>query len=348
MKKFLKYTAFVLITFAVIFALGPRPDTNVKITFNPANINENLNSYLKTAESDIDNLIDGAEKEIIWADPTAQSQTDIAIVYIHGFSATKHETRPVTDKIAEALEANVFYTRLKGHGRDGNGLAEASFQDWANDFAEAIAIGEKLGRQVIIISASTGSTLATWGLAKTELAKNIAGVVMISPNFELHGISTWLANIPWAENILPAVAGKERSWEPLNEQHGKWWTTRYPSSAIFPMTAMLKALKSVDKSKIRTPAFFIYSPNDKIIVANEAKKVAEQWGGPVKTMEIIETSDPFSHVIAGDILSPENTDRVTFRILEWLKQKETLRLLELSHDANTQSRAQGFASRARE
>jgi len=336
MKKFFKYTAFILVAITIIFALGPRPDTSVEITFNPTDINQNLNSYLKTAESDVANLIEGAEKEIIWADPTAQSQTDIALVYIHGFSATKHETRPVTDKIAEALGANVFYTRLKGHGRDGPGLDEASFQDWANDFAEAIAIGEKLGRKVVVISASTGSTLATWGLTNTELAKNVAGIVMISPNFELRGISTWLANIPWAETILPAVAGKERSWEPLNDEHGKWWTTRYPSTAIFPMTAMLKVLKSVDKSQIKTPAFFIYSPDDKVIIANEARQVAQDWGGPVDIMEITETSDPFSHVIAGDILSPENTDRVTYRIIDWLTGNENLGLSEVFEGTDNQ------------
>lgn len=329
MKKFLRYTSFLLIACVVVFALGPKPDTTANITFGTELETKNLDLYLQEIESTVSNIVEGAEKEIIWADPTAKTQTDIALVYVHGFSATKYETRPVTDKIADVLGANIYYTRLKGHGRDGDAMAEASFQDWANDYAEAIAIGEKLGKKLIILSASTGSTLATWGLTKQQLSKNVAGIVMISPNFELHGISTWLANIPWAETILPAIAGVERSWEPLNEEHGKWWTTRYPSKAIFPMTSMLKVLKSVDKSKITTPAFFIYAPEDKVIVSQEVAKVASDWGGPTKILKIEETSDPFKHVIAGDILSPENTNRVTYEIIAWLVQNEDLNLPEL-------------------
>lgn len=329
MKSFFKYLSFFLILAGIIFALGPRPSTEAKITFDPSIIGESVDNYLSESEGKIANIVEGAEKEIIWADPTAQYQTDIAIIYIHGFSATKHETRPVTDKVAEVLDANIFYTRLKGHGRDGDAMAEASFQDWANDFAEAIAIGERIGKKIIIMSASTGSTISTWGLKHPEFTKNVAGLVMISPNFELHGISTWLANIPWAEKILPIVGGSQRSWEPINKEHGKWWTTSYPSKAIFPMTSMLKVLKSVNKSKIKIPAFFIYSPNDKVIVAEEVDKVASHWGGAVKILKIEETSDPYSHVIAGDILSPENTNRVTYEIIAWLVQNERLKLPEL-------------------
>lgn len=329
MKKYLKYTSLIIVFALIVFALGPRPNTQAEITFNSSSIDESLDVYLRKAESNIVGLVEGAEKEIIWADPTAKSQTDISIIYIHGFSATKHETRPVTDKIAEALDANIYYARLKGHGRDGDAMAEASFQDWANDFAEAITIGEKLGKKIIIMSASTGSTLATWGVTQPDFAKNVAGLIMISPNYELHGISTWLANIPWAETILPAVAGKQRSWEPLNEEHGRWWTTSYPSKAIFPMTSMLKVLKSIDKSKIKIPAFFIYAPEDKVIVSKEVERVAAQWGGPTKILKIEETSDPFKHVITGDILSPENTNRVTYEIIAWLVQNERLNLPEL-------------------
>lgn len=329
MIKFIKFAFGIIILSAIIFALGPRPSTQAGITFQASSLDDTLDVYLQTSEAKFSDITEGAEKEIIWADPTAQSQTDIALVYIHGFSATKHETRPVTDKIAEVLGANIYYARLQGHGRSGDAMAEASFQGWANDFAEAIAIGEKLGKKLIILSASTGSTLATWGLTNPELSKNVAGIVMISPNFELHGISTWLANIPWAETILPAVAGKQRSWEPLNEEHGKWWTTSYPSKAIFPMTSMLKVLKSVDKSQIKTPAFFIYAPEDKVIVSSEVAKVASEWGGPTKILKIEETSDPFKHVIAGDILSPENTNRVTYEIIAWLVQNKKLDLPEL-------------------
>lgn len=333
MKKFFKFLSLLIIALVVVFALGPKPDTNAEITFEASSIGENLDIYLQERESKIANLVEGAQKEIIWADPTAKSQTKISFVYIHGFSATKHEIRPVSDKIADTLESNIFYTRLKGHGRDGEGLAEATLQDWMNDYAEAIAIGERLGEKIILISASTGGSLTTLGLLNSELTKNIVGTVMISPNYEAQGIPTWLANIPWAEKILPAVAGANRSWEPINEDHGKWWTTSYPSKAIFPMTSLLKVLKSIDKSSIETPAFFIYSPDDKVIVAEEAAKAASEWGGPVKIVTVSQSSDPFNHVLAGDILSPGNTNMIVYEIIAWLVQNEKLNLPEIYRES---------------
>lgn len=336
MKKIFKFLAFALIAVVIIFILGPRPDTSFQFTFDPSKLGDNLDIYLQESESKIPNIRDGAQKEIIWADPTSKSKTHVSFVYIHGFSATKHETRPLTDRIAETLEANVFYTRLQGHGRDGDAMAEATLQGWVNDFAEAVAIGERLGEKVVIITASTGSSIATLGLTNPELAKNVAGVVMISPNYETHGIATWLANIPWAETILPAVAGSSRSWEPVNEEHGKWWTTSYPTRAIFPMTALLKVLKGIDKSSIKTPAYFIYSPDDRVIVAQEAASVAYEWGGLVKITTIDESEDPFNHVLAGDILSPGNTDKIVYDILAWLIQNKKLNLPEVYRGAGNQ------------
>ncbi|MEM7214090.1 MAG: alpha/beta hydrolase [Pseudomonadota bacterium] len=318
MKKILLSILVLVLGLGVVFLLGPRPDANDTVTFDRAVIGDDLSAYLAKSEASVSDLKEGAEKEIVWADPVSKEKTPFSIVYIHGFSATKHETRPVPDNVAKSIGANLYFARFKGHGRDGEGLAEATVQHWANDFAETIAIGERLGENVIIMATSNGGMISTWGLAKPELSEKVAGIVFSSPNFELQGISTGLANIPWAESILPAVAGADRSWEPSNELHGKWWTTAYPSRAIFPMTAMLKLVHEIDKSTIKVPALFFYSPEDRVVVPEEIEKVIDEWGGPVEAVKINSTSDAFSHVIMGDILSPENTDEASAKITEWI------------------------------
>lgn len=322
MKKFFKYLSLFIVIVVVVFALGPRPDANDTITFSPDTIGDDLSAYLSKVEADIPNLTSGAEKEVIWFDPTTKAKTPISIVYLHGFSATKYETRPVADNVARQLGANLFYTRFKGHGRDGPGLADTSVQDWSNDYAEAIAIGERIGEKVLLMATSNGGLITTWGLSKPELANNVMGVVFASPNFELRSLPTWLANIPWAETILPAVAGDHYSWEASNPDHDKWWTTAYPSKAIFPMTSMLKLVKDIDKSKINIPALFFYSPEDLVVVPAEIEAVANQWGGSVEIEKVEETTDKSKHVIMGDILSPENTAPATVRIVEWAKSLE--------------------------
>jgi hypothetical protein len=61
----------------------------------------------------------------------------------------------------ESLGANLYFARLKGHGRSGDAMLEGSVQGWIDDFAEAVAIGRRLGERVVIMATSTGASLAT-------------------------------------------------------------------------------------------------------------------------------------------------------------------------------------------
>ena len=79
--------------------------------------------------------------------------------------------RPLPDKVAAALGANLFYTRLTGHGQDGAAMAEGSVNAWINDYAEAIAIGRAIGDKVVVIGTSTGASLATWAASQPALAQ---------------------------------------------------------------------------------------------------------------------------------------------------------------------------------
>ena len=320
MKKFFKYLLVFLIVVGGVFLLGPRPDTNTTVTFDPASLPADLDAYLADSEKDIANLTPGAEKQIIWNNPDTREKTEIAIVFMHGFSATNREIRPVPDRVAKSLSANLYFTRFKGHGRDGEGLAEATTQAWANDAAEAMAIGERLGEKVIIISVSTGGTLATWTAAQPDLTKKLAGIAFISPNFAVNSLPTWLPNIPWAETIFPAIFGSERSWEPKNEEHNKWWTRSYPTKAVFPMTSFLKVIDEIDKSTLSTPALFMYSDADTVVDPKVTASVAEKWLGANKTVKVTSSGDPNNHVIAGDIMSPGNNFMAIKTIVTWIKQ----------------------------
>lgn len=289
------------------------------VTYDSSVLGEDLDAHLAASEVGVANLKTGAEKEIIWFDQASKSKTPLSVIYIHGFSATKHEIRPVPDNVARALGANLYFTRITGHGRDGAGMGDATLKAWSDDFAEAIAIGERLGERIIVLATSNGGALTTWGLSNPELAKNVAGVVFFSPAYALHDLPGWLANIPWAETLLPLIAGEERSWEPRNELQGKWWTTSYPSKAVFPMTSLQKNLSELDPSSINTPALFFYAPQDRVVIAEEIEKVATAWGGTSEMVKITEASDEYMHVITGDIMAPENTASVSEKIIDWTR-----------------------------
>ncbi|TIR08816.1 MAG: alpha/beta hydrolase, partial [Mesorhizobium sp.] len=109
-----------MLAFAVIlvlaFALGPRVQVDTTVRFDSSLIGDDPQAYLARREAAVPDIRDGLEKEIIWANPMIHARTPLSIVYVHGFSASKGEVRPLPDEVADQLDANLFYTRLTGHG----------------------------------------------------------------------------------------------------------------------------------------------------------------------------------------------------------------------------------------
>lgn len=320
MKRFLAILGGAALILLAAFFVGPRPQAEVEITFDPNSIPDDIDNWLAQSEARIGGITPGAEKEVIWADPASPAKTPIAVIYLHGFSATRHETRPLAELVAARLNANLFYTRLSGHGQDGEALAAASVKDWLNDTVEAIAVGRRIGEKVLIIGTSTGATLATWAMSGSPWTDSISGSVLISPNYAVQGATIGMLTMPWAETILPLAVGRTRSWEPANEEQGKWWTTSYPLTALIHMGALLELVEDIDKSRITNPALFVYSPDDQVIVPEAATEVAQNWGGPTKILEVTDTQAPSRHVIAGDILSPNTTQRIADEIVAWWEE----------------------------
>ena len=320
MRRLGKIALVVLAILVVAFLLGPRPDTAETMSFDPSTVGPDLDAYLAESEASFSDIREGLHKEIIWADPGSKTKTPVSIVYLHGYSASRVEIDPVPQNVARALGANLYYTRLSGHGRSNDAMAEARLTDWFDDTAEALEIGRRLGDKVLVLSVSTGGTLATWAASQPELAAKMDGLVMISPNYAVHGAPIWLLNMPWAETLLPLILGAERSWEPRNEGQAHGWTTRYPSKAVFPMGALLKVVSGIDPASLKVPALFIYSMQDKVVVPERTAEVAKAWGGPVEVVNIENADDDNHHVITGDILSPSTTQEVSGTIIAWAQQ----------------------------
>jgi pimeloyl-ACP methyl ester carboxylesterase len=143
--------------------------------------------------------------------------------------------------------------------------------------------------------------------------------VMISPNFRVASKAAMILDMPFARWWGPMVAGETRSFKPHNEKHAAHWTTSYPTIALFPMAALLREARAEDYAKAKMPLLVIYSPEDKVIDPTAIPPVTDAWGGPVqleaRTMEA--GDDPYSHVIAGDVLSPGQNAAVVTLITDW-------------------------------
>ncbi|MEM9968845.1 MAG: alpha/beta fold hydrolase [Pseudomonadota bacterium] len=319
MRKFAFYLlGSVGLSIAGLFALGPYESSDLAASFDEARLESGVDDYVAKREARFSDITSGVEKRVIWVDKREQKAA-WSVLYIHGFSATSEEIRPVPDEVAKALSANLIYTRLTGHGRSGVALADARISDWTADVAEALAIARKIGDRVLILSTSTGATLATAAALDGDQMMQVAGLVMISPNFGINNSMAALLTWPAARYWLPVIAGQERSFEPRSERQELYWTTRYPSAAIFPMAALVQEVVSRDLSQATVPALFIYSKEDRVVLPDATADVVARWGGPTKALHptLGPLDDPFNHVIAGDIMSPGQTDSMIRDILAW-------------------------------
>lgn len=309
----------LIVVLAALWLFGPREPVDTALRFDPAVIGEDIEAYLAASEARFDDIVEGAEKQIVWAFPTSRARTPVALVYVHGFSASAGEIRPAPDMAAEALGANLFYTRLAGHGRSDEAMAEPVVQDWMDDVAEAIAIGERLGETVVLIGTSTGGTLAAIAALHPDLRDRIDGIVFVSPNFTVKAGGSEILTMPFAEQIVPLILGAERSFEPENEAHARFWTERYPSVAILPMGAAVAHARSLFYQNTTIPALFVFSDADQIVDHTITRQIAERWGGPTQIVAVEQSDDPNDHVIAGDALSPSNNQMMADTIANWVE-----------------------------
>ncbi|MBF7729927.1 alpha/beta hydrolase [Pseudomonas sp. N040] len=297
------------------FLAGPR--TSVDYRPYAGQLPSDLTAYLQQAEAAYPDITPGAEKTIRWAS-AEHRQTNLAIVYLHGFSATRQETAPLCDDLARSLGANLFYTRLSGHGRSNAALGEARAGQWLNDAEEALAIGKRLGRKVIIIGTSTGGTLATW-LAATHNDPAILAYVLISPNFAPRDPAAQLLNWPWAKYFVPLLLGEERRWTPLNAEQARYWNHRYPSKVLLPMMALVQTVNAQPLEQVRTPLLLIHAADDQVVSATAASAAFARFGSAHKRrVELQHSQDPSHHVLAGRILAPADTARVAQLIKQFI------------------------------
>ena len=322
MKMLLKWLGRVVLLLALVLVglaiFGPREPVDLSARFDPAAFGNDLDTYFETQEARFDDIVEGVEKRVVWAGDKG-AKTPVSVLYIHGFSATSEEIRPVPDKVAQALGANLIFTRLSGHGRSGEAMAEPRVADWMLDTAEALAAARVIGDQVIVISTSTGGTLVGAAALREDLMKNVAGAVFVSPNFAMNNAASIILTWPAVRWWGPLVAGAQRSFETLNEGHQTYWTNSYPTVALMPMAALVKAVDGLDLGRAKIPALFVISDQDQVVSPSKNREVAEEWGGDSELLVLSmgDGDDPYSHVIAGDILSPGQTSGVVDAIITW-------------------------------
>ncbi|MBE3638688.1 alpha/beta hydrolase [Mangrovicoccus algicola] len=281
---------------------------------------EALEPWLAAREAAVPGLRPGAAKAVLWAGRRAE-RTALSLVYLHGFSAAAPELRPLPDLVAAALGANLHFARLAGHGSTGPAMAGAGLADWADNLAEAIAIGRRIGGKVIVMGSSMGGALATLAALDPAHGRDVAGLMLIAPAYRLRGAGARALTAPlasvWGRRLLRGT----RTVPPRGPRHGAAWTLDYPMVSLLPLGALVGHVGRADFRRARIPAAFAFADADRIVDARAIRRAAAEWGAPARLLPRVmgPQDDIASHVIAGDILSPGQTAPLARDLACWAR-----------------------------
>lgn len=331
LKRLANRAAVSALGVSLMFMIGPRnPDAALEPPVAhtpPPQALEELDAHLAQREAALGNVTPGTEKRVVWG-AAGKRRAPWAVVFLHGFSASRQELAPLPEQVAQGLGGHVFYTRLAGHGQPGEALGRATVAEWKADALEALAIGQLLGEQVLVMGNSTGATLATW-LAEQEAsglrpegasAHKVAAYVMVSPNFAPKDPWAQVINWPWGRQLARLVQGPERRYEPSSELKARYWTHRYPTEALFPMMALVDHVQRSQLEWIHSPVLMMLSPRDTVISVDAAYKAFRRFASPHKQLIEVNYSQSLGqHVLAGDIEDPKATPQMAAQILAYVR-----------------------------
>lgn len=308
--KFIKWLGLILLLLIVVYFSGPKPSVPAYTKELPAIPAEAtaLENYIKTKEA-THKLKPDNEARILWLNDSLKQQTEYAVVYLHGFSASQEEGDPVHYDFAKKFGCNLYLSRLDAHGVDtteplGNFTAEGIW----NSAKEAYQIGKKLGKKVILLSTSTGGTLA---LKLAAEYPDIAALILLSPNIAINDPNAWLLNNHWGLQIAQLVTGKHRTVSDTTALYAQYWNNRYVTASLVQLEELLETtMKESTFRKVTQPALLLYyfkdeEHQDKVVKVPAMKRMFEQLGTPENLKRQVAIPNAGDHVIGSYVKSKD-------------------------------------------
>ncbi|MFT4662161.1 MAG: pimeloyl-ACP methyl ester carboxylesterase [Patiriisocius sp.] len=258
--KFLKIFSTLIFILGLTYFLGPRPDA-LNLTGVVPPVEKDLIALEKFIDSKEDvtpNIKHGNEAEIIWLDDNKKVKTEYSLLYLPGFSGSHYEAEPLHKEFGKLYNCNVYLARLQAHGLDeAESLLDFDAEKYLQSAREALAIAQAIGEKVIIMSTSTGSTLA---LALTAENPSVHALINYSPNIDLYDPRSGLLNGPWGLQIARLVkGGNYYEWEAPEPWTYKYWNLKYRLEGLIELKEFIDMTMTEETfEKINQPFFMGY------------------------------------------------------------------------------------------
>lgn len=308
--RLLKIILAFVVLLAVLYFFGPHPAKPIYTTALPTVPAEPiaLMNYVQQEESKHAVKKDN-QAEIVWNDTLKKQKTAYAIVYLHGFSASKMEGAPTHTELAKKFGCNLYLARLSQHGIDTTDALENMTADNLWESAkQAYAIGKQLGEKVILMGTSTGGTLA---LQLAATYPEIAGLILYSPNIAVNDPNAWLINNPWGLQIARIVKGSNYNIIKADSIYEKYWNTKYRLEAVASLEELLETKMNASTFQlIKQPVLTLYyykdeQHQDPVVKVSATKEMFEQLGTAKELKRAVAMPNTGNHVLASPILSKD-------------------------------------------
>lgn len=310
MKKRYWIPGLILLALVVTYFLGPPPPEPVFVKSYPE-VPElaQLERYVAEKEAKWP-LRANNEARIVWAD-SGHQQTDYAFVYLHGFAGSYRDGHPFNVQLADTFNANIYLARYAGHGMvPPNNMVVFSPEAAWEDAKEALAIGERLGRKVVLLSTSTGGTLAT--LLAAQFPDRVYGLINIGPNYQDDIPGTWMLNSNWGYELSHLVStGDWREVSHDNPAANQYWDTMYVAKALMELQVLVEAATQDSLlQKVTAPVLTMYYHKDDFnederVEVSVYPEVHQTFRTPADQVVLQALPTPETHFCGSDIMSKD-------------------------------------------
>lgn len=249
---------FPIIILVAIYFLGPQPESprfsNI-FPDVPADA-DSLELYVAGNEAK-HSVKPENDARIVWYD-SAHTKTDYAVVYLHGFSASREEGEAVHRRFASRFGCNLYLARLADHGVDTTDALYYFTADRAWESAkQALAIGTRLGDRVILMSTSTGGTLAL--MLAAYFPQKVHSLINLSPNIAINDPAAFILNEPWGLQIARLVVGGKTRHAGGDPENEKYWNQVYRVEALVQLQELLESSMTTETfQRVRQPSLTLY------------------------------------------------------------------------------------------
>ena len=129
-----------------------------------------------------------------------------------------------------------------------------------NSAKEAYTIGKQLGNKIILMSTSTGGTLA---LKLAAEYPDIAGLILLSPNIAINDPNAWLLNNHWGLQIAHLIQGKYVHAKDTTALYARYWYPKYRMESAVQLEELIETtMKESTFQKVKQPTLVLYYYKD--------------------------------------------------------------------------------------